>query len=212
MEFIPIAEEMGLIVPLGRWILREACMQTRSWQRASATSGLPQAIGVTVNLSARQLLQPELPGDVAAALRDSGLPAGCLTLEMTESMLVEDSNAILSRLRALKALGVRLAIDDFGTGYSSLAYLERFPVDLLKIDKSFVDKIGMGLDSPLARAMIGLGRELGMHVVAEGIETHMQWSSLRALGCELGQGFYLSRPLPAGQLADAMASRGSIAP
>jgi len=212
MEFIPIAEEMGLIVPLGRWILREACRQTRTWQRAYATSGLPQQIGVTVNLSARQLLQPELPADVAAALRDSGLPAGCLTLEMTESMLVEDSNAILARLRALKALGVRLAIDDFGTGYSSLAYLERFPVDLLKIDKSFVDKIGMGLDSPLARAMIGLGRELGMHVVAEGIETQVQWSSLRALGCEMGQGFYLSRPLPAGQLADAMATRGSIAP
>ena len=208
MEFIPIAEEMGLIVPLGRWILREACRQTRAWQRAYATSGLPQAIGVTVNLSARQLLQPELPSDVAAALRDSGLPAGCLTLEMTESMLVEDSNAVLARLRALKALGVRLAIDDFGTGYSSLAYLERFPVDLLKIDKSFVDKIGAGLESPLARAMIGLGRELGIHVVAEGIETHGQWASLRDLGCEMGQGFYLSRPLPPALLSEAMVSRG----
>jgi diguanylate cyclase (GGDEF)-like protein/PAS domain S-box-containing protein len=212
MEFIPIAEEMGLIVPLGRWILREACRQTRAWQRAYATSGLPQAIGVTVNLSARQLLQPELPSDVAAALRDSGLPAGCLTLEMTESMLIEDSNAVLARLRALKALGVRLAIDDFGTGYSSLAYLERFPVDLLKIDKSFVDKIGAGLESPLARAMIGLGRELGIHVVAEGIETHSQWASLRALGCEMGQGFYLSRPLPPALLSEAMVSRGTIAP
>jgi diguanylate cyclase (GGDEF)-like protein/PAS domain S-box-containing protein len=212
MEFIPIAEEMGLIVPLGRWILREACRQTRAWQRAYATSGLPQEIGVTVNLSARQLLQPELPSDVAAALRDSGLPAGSLTLEMTESMLVEDSNAVLARLRALKALGVRLAIDDFGTGYSSLAYLERFPVDLLKIDKSFVDKIGAGMESPLARAMIGLGRELGIHVVAEGIETHRQWSSLRDLGCEMGQGFYLSRPLPAGLLTEAMVARGSIAP
>jgi len=207
MEFIPIAEEMGLIVPLGRWILREACRQTRAWQRAYATSGLPQAIGVTVNLSARQLLQPELPSDVAAALRDSGLPAGCLTLEMTESMLIEDSNAVLARLRALKALGIRLAIDDFGTGYSSLAYLERFPVDLLKIDKSFVDKIGAGLESPLARAMIGLGRELGIAVVAEGIETHRQWSSLRDLGCEMGQGFYLSRPLPPSLLTEAMVSR-----
>jgi EAL domain-containing protein (putative c-di-GMP-specific phosphodiesterase class I) len=131
---------------------------------------------------------------------------------MTESMLVEDSNAVLARLRALKALGVRLAIDDFGTGYSSLAYLERFPVDLLKIDKSFVDKIGAGMESPLARAMIGLGRELGIHVVAEGIETHRQWSSLRDLGCEMGQGFYLSRPLPAGLLTEAMVARGSIAP
>jgi diguanylate cyclase (GGDEF)-like protein/PAS domain S-box-containing protein len=212
MEFIPIAEEMGLIVPLGRWILREACRQTRAWQRTYATSGLPQTIGVTVNLSARQLRQPELPSDVAGALRDSGLPPGCLTLEMTESMLVEDSNAVLARLRALKALGVRLAIDDVGTGATSLAYLERFPVDLLKIDKSFVDKIGAGLESPLARAMIGLGRELGIHVVAEGIETKGQWSSLRDLGCEMGQGFYLSRPLPPALLSDAIASRGSIAP
>ena len=210
MEFIPIAEEMGLIVPLGRWILREACLQTRAWQRAHSTSGLPQAVGVTVNLSARQLRQPELPADVAAALRESGLPPHCLTLEMTESMLVEESNAILARLRALKALGVRLAIDDFGTGYSSLAYLERFPVDLLKIDKSFVDKVGNGAESPLARAILGLGRELGMHVVAEGIETYGQWASLRELGCEMGQGFYLSRPMPAAQLADAIANRGVI--
>jgi EAL domain-containing protein (putative c-di-GMP-specific phosphodiesterase class I) len=127
-------------------------------------------------------------------------------------MLVEESNAVLARLRALKALGVRLAIDDFGTGYSSLAYLERFPVDLLKIDKSFVDKIGAGLESPLARAMIGLGRELGIHVVAEGIETHGQWASLRDLGCEMGQGFYLSRPLPPALLTEAIVSRGSIAP
>jgi diguanylate cyclase (GGDEF)-like protein/PAS domain S-box-containing protein len=212
MEFIPIAEEMGLIVPLGRWILREACRQTRAWQRAYATSGLPQEIGVTVNLSARQLLQPELPSDVASALRDSGLPPASLTLEMVESMLIEDSNAVLARLRALKALGVRLAIDDFGTGYSSLAYLERFPVDLLKIDKSFVDKIGVGLESPLARAMIGLGRELGIRVVAEGIETHGQWSSLRELGCEMGQGFYFSRPLPPALLTEAMVARGTSAP
>jgi EAL domain-containing protein (putative c-di-GMP-specific phosphodiesterase class I) len=131
---------------------------------------------------------------------------------MTESMLVEESNAVLARLRALKALGVRLAIDDFGTGYSSLAYLERFPVDLLKIDKSFVDKIGAGLESPLARAMIGLGRELGIHVVAEGIETHSQWASLRDLGCEMGQGFYLSRPLPPALFVEVMVARGSIAP
>lgn len=149
---------------------------------------------------------------VAAALEESHLPASRLELEITESVLLADNEATLATLHQLRCLGVGIAMDDFGTGYSSLAYLERFPVDLLKIDKSFVDKIGMGLDSPLARAMIGLGRELGMHVVAEGIETQVQWSSLRALGCEMGQGFYLSRPLPAGQLADAMATRGSIAP
>jgi len=120
---------------------------------------------------------------------------------------MDNTDAAIDGLHQLKALGIRLAIDDFGTGYSSLAYLERFPVDLLKIDKSFVDKIGAGLESPLARAMIGLGRELGIGVVAEGIETHRQWSSLRDLGCEMGQGFYLSRPLPPTLLTEAMVSR-----
>jgi EAL domain-containing protein (putative c-di-GMP-specific phosphodiesterase class I) len=207
MEFIPIAEETGLIVPLGRWILREACTQARRWQQTGCQGLEAAQIGVTINLSARQLQQNELPDDVRAALEVSGLAPESLTLEMTESMLIDDSEATLGRLRALKALGVRLAIDDFGTGYSSLAYLERFPVDLLKIDRSFVDKIGLGdTESPLARAILGLGRELGMRVVAEGIETEAQWTRLRELGCEFGQGFYLARPKPASELGRVMRS------
>jgi diguanylate cyclase (GGDEF)-like protein len=200
LEFIPVAEETGLIVPLGRWILREACRQTAVWQQAAALRGEP-AVGVSVNISARQLLQPELPFDVAAALAMTGIAPASLTLEVTESMLVDDSDATLNRLNALKALGVRIAIDDFGTGYSSLGYLERFAVDLLKIDKSFIDKLGtLHTESPLARAIVGLGRELGMHVVAEGIENEAQWDRLRDLGCELGQGYFLARPRPASEL------------
>ncbi|HTL38266.1 MAG TPA: EAL domain-containing protein, partial [Kofleriaceae bacterium] len=210
LDFIPIAEETGLIVPLGRWILREACTQARRWQEMGCQGLEAGQIGVTINLSARQLLQNELPDDVRAALDLSGLAPESLTLEMTESRLIDDSEATLGRLRALKALGVRLAIDDFGTGYSSLAYLERFPVDLLKIDRSFVDKIGLGDgESPLARAILGLGRELGMRVVAEGIETEAQWTRLRELGCELGQGFYLARPKPANELGRVQ--RGVVA-
>jgi EAL domain-containing protein (putative c-di-GMP-specific phosphodiesterase class I) len=199
-EFIPVAEETGLIVPLGRWILREACRQTAQWQQIAALRG-EQPVGVSVNISARQLAQPEFPFDVAAALAMSDLPASSLTLEVTESMLVDDSEATLNRLTALKALGIRIAIDDFGTGYSSLGYLERFAVDLLKIDKSFIDQVGtLHTESPLARAIVGLGRELGMHVVAEGIENEAQWLRLRDLGCDLGQGYFLAKPRPASEL------------
>jgi EAL domain-containing protein (putative c-di-GMP-specific phosphodiesterase class I) len=138
---------------------------------------------------------------VSTALETAGLDPGCLVLELTESMLVRDTLATLDRLRALKALGVRLAIDDFGTGYSSLAYLEQFPIDLLKIDKSFVDRIGHAgradgrAESPLARAVLGLGRVLGMRVVAEGIEHAGQHTRLQALACDYGQGYHFARPL-----------------
>jgi len=212
LDFIPIAEETGLIVPLGRWILREACRQTKAWQleletrKTDADWDSSALLGVTVNISARQLSQPDLVDDVRAALAASGLAPGALTLEMTESMLVDHSPVMLARLDALKAVGVRLAIDDFGTGYSSLGYLEQFPVDLLKIDKSFIDHLGgSGSESPLARAILGLGRELGMRVVAEGIETEAQWSRLAALGCDLGQGYYLSRPVSAEEVLDFLA-------
>jgi hypothetical protein len=136
-----VAEETGLIVPLERWVLNAACAQVRRWQATFPGAGLAS---LTVNLSGRHLASPGMVADVAAALAQSGLAASCLVLELTESMLVHDTHTALERLRALKALGVRLAIDDFGTGYSSLAYLQRFPVDLLKIDKSFVDGIGCG--------------------------------------------------------------------
>ena len=152
---------------------------------------------VGVNLSGRHLAHQEIVEDVAYALKSTGLTPSHLTLEMTESMLVHDNRATLERLHALKSLGVRLSIDDFGTGYSSLAYLERFPVDSLKMDRSFIATLDNGdSKSPLAEAVIGLGRILQLKVVAEGIETKAQWDRLRVLGCTLGQGFHISHPLP----------------
>ena len=197
-DFIALAEETGLIVPLGRWVLRNAATQARQWQMrfGPLLRGSGVLLSVAVNLSGRDLAQPELVHDVAETLRGSGLAASDLVLEMTESMLVHDNRATLERLHNLKSLGVKLSIDDFGTGYSSLAYLERFPVDTLKMDKSFIE--GLGVDqttSPLAEAVIGLGRILGLRVVAEGIETQGQWERLRELGCALGQGYHISPPV-----------------
>jgi EAL domain-containing protein (putative c-di-GMP-specific phosphodiesterase class I) len=204
-DFIPVAEETGLIVALGRVVLREACRQACAWQPAGGN-----ALTVTVNVSGRQLVDPDFVRDVATALAASGLPPASLVLEMTESVLIDDSEATLARLSELKALGLRIAIDDFGTGYSSLAYLQRFPVDLLKIDKSFIDEVGSGAaESPLARAILGLGGALGMLVVAEGVETGMQWDRLRELGCEFGQGFYLARPMPAEEVSLLLAGTDS---
>jgi predicted signal transduction protein with EAL and GGDEF domain len=198
MDFIPIAEDTGLIVPIEQWVLVAACRQVQQWRTAYPGSGLAS---LTVNVSGRHLATPAMVRDVSTALETAGLDPGCLVLELTESMLVRDTLATLDRLRALKALGVRLAIDDFGTGYSSLAYLEQFPIDLLKIDKSFVDRIGHAgradgrAESPLARAVLGLGRVLGMRVVAEGIEHAGQHTRLQALACDYGQGYHFARPL-----------------
>jgi len=216
LDFISLAEETGLIIPLGRWVLREACRQTREWQSrfGGALRGSSTSLIVGVNLSGRHLAQPELVSDVSDILRSSGLAPGHLVLEMTESMLVHDNRATLERLHALKELGVRLSIDDFGTGYSSLAYLERFPVDSLKMDRSFIAGLSAeNSKAPLAEAVIGLGRILGLRVVAEGIETREQWERLRLLGCGLGQGFYISRPVPAAEFehliqSSAAAPRG----
>jgi diguanylate cyclase (GGDEF)-like protein/PAS domain S-box-containing protein len=200
LDFISLAEETGLIVPLGRWVLREAALRTRDWQKrfGPLLRGSGTSLMVAVNLSGRHLAQPELLDDVADTLRVTGLAPNSLVLEMTESMLVHDNRATLERLHSLKSLGVRLSIDDFGTGYSSLAYLERFPVDTLKMDRSFIEGLGTETsNSPLAEAVIGLGRILGLKVVAEGIETQEQWDRLRVLGCALGQGYHISRPLAA---------------
>jgi EAL domain-containing protein (putative c-di-GMP-specific phosphodiesterase class I) len=181
-------------------VLHEACRAARGWQRPGAPP-----VRITVNLSGRQLLQPSLPDEVAAVLAATGLDAGCLVLEVTESMLVNDP-VVLDRLHALRALGVGLAIDDFGTGYSSLAYLQRFPVDTLKIDKSFVDGLG-GTDgeSPLAGAVVSIARSLRLRVVAEGVETVEQAQRLRALGCGLAQGYLFARPMPAEDLVRFLA-------
>jgi diguanylate cyclase (GGDEF)-like protein len=191
-EFIGLAEETGAIVGIGKWVLREACRQVREWQ---VRLDLPD-LEACVNLSARQFEQADFIASVQRALDETGLPPQCLTLEITESVLMSHTGDTVARLDDLRALGVRLAIDDFGTGYSSLSYLERFPVDVLKIDRSFVSGLAIGGDrSVLARAIVELGRALGLDVVAEGIERTDQATRLRELGCRLGQGYLFARPL-----------------
>lgn len=205
-QFIPLAEETGLIVSLGRWVLREACRQAQVWQ-AARTSGAP--LTLTVNVSGYQLQYDGVVADVRAALADSGLDPRNLVLEITESVLMQQNETILERLRALKAVGVRLAIDDFGTGYSSLGYLQRFPIDILKIDKAFVDDIGAtGAEPALVRAIIALGDTLQLQTIAEGIELRQQWHGLRELGCEMGQGFLFARPVTVGQIDALLAGHG----
>ncbi|WP_229076138.1 EAL domain-containing protein [Actinoplanes sp. DH11] len=193
LDFIPLAEETGMIVPIGEWVLREACRQAAGWN--ARRDGLPP-LTVSVNLSAVQLDRADLPDVVRSALDESGLPASCLVIELTESLIVDHRPETLRRLTAIKALGVRLAIDDFGTGYSSLAYLRRFPVDIIKIDKSFVDEVG---DVPAAAALthgiIQLGQALQLSTIAEGIEDLDQLTELTDGNCELGQGYYFAEPL-----------------
>ena len=203
-EFLTVARETGLIVPIGRFVLREACRQAIAWDRAGGpTAGLT----IAVNLSPRQLHEADLVETVVAALADAGLPAERLNLEITEAVLVDDSPTIVELLRRLKALGLRISIDDFGTGYSSLSYLRRLPIDTLKIAKPFVDVVTKGTqDEALARAVVALARSLQLEVIAEGIEEEAQLDLLVRMGCELGQGYLVSRPVPADKLL-AIASR-----
>ncbi|NWG13204.1 MAG: EAL domain-containing protein, partial [Acidobacteria bacterium] len=190
-EFIPVAESTGLIVPLGRWILREACRQLRDWQQSLSIS---QEVSVSVNLSAAQFIQPELVEQVGEALQEFNLEPHCLVVELTESVIMENPEAVISLLMRLRVLGVRIALDDFGTGYSSLSYLRQFPVDLLKIDRSFVRGAAASADSvEIIRAINWLAHQLGLRVVAEGIENEEQLDLMRSLGCEDGQGFFFSR-------------------
>jgi diguanylate cyclase (GGDEF)-like protein/PAS domain S-box-containing protein len=205
LEFIPLAEESGLIVPLGQWTIQEACRQVRVWQREIPAD---EPIALNVNLSVRQLHYPNLVNDVADALDDSGLLPSRLILEITESALMVDTAATLSRLFQLKSLGVRLAVDDFGTGYSSFAYLRRFPVDILKIDKSFVDGVATEpTASALVDAMIRIGKTLRLETVAEGVEKSEQADRLRTLQCDIGQGFLWSRPLPSDAITTMLRER-----
>ncbi|MFI5930900.1 EAL domain-containing protein [Actinoplanes sp. NPDC051494] len=194
MDFIPLAEATGLIVPLGRWVLEEACRQAMAW---AEQTGQPP-VKMAVNVSVRQFDRTDLVAEVRDVLTRTGMPADRLCLEMTESVLMTDTEENLAQLVQLKTLGVTLAIDDFGTGYSSLAYLRRFPVDTLKIDRSFVERLGeQNDDAALASTIVQLGQSLGMSTVAEGIEEYGQLAALRAMGCTFAQGFYFSRPVPA---------------
>jgi len=193
MQFIPIAEETGLILPIGRWVLRTACQQNVAWQR----QGLPALI-IAVNLTARQFRDEQLLVDVSSILAETGMAAKLLELEIAESMLTHDVENTLLVLADIKALGIRVAIDDFGTGYSSLATLQRFPLDTIKIDRSFVRDIAGGIDdSGLADAIIAMGKSLSMTVVAQGVETKAQADFLRIHACDELQGFYFKRPMPA---------------
>jgi diguanylate cyclase (GGDEF)-like protein len=199
--FIPLAEESGLILDIGRWVLAEACRRGAEWQSVAP------GVQVAVNLSGWQLEQPDIVEEVAAALERSGLPQHTLVLELTETILMHDTEATIAKLRALKDLGARLAIDDFGTGYSSLRYLQRFPIDVLKIPKPFVDELAGEVETGvLARAILDLSRHLGLRTVAEGIETAEQLERLRALGCPFGQGFLLAKPMPFGKLIELFSS------
>jgi EAL domain-containing protein (putative c-di-GMP-specific phosphodiesterase class I) len=191
-EFLGAAEESGLIVPLGEWVLREACAQGAAWQRATWD------VGVSVNVSARQITAPGFTARVAAILAEADLPPGALTIEVNEQVLVEQDGLIIDRLADLHRQGVRLAIDDFGTGYASLAHLRRLPLDVIKIDPSFV--AGLGHDDTLTlltRTVVQVGRDLGLRVIAEGIEEPRQLSALREMGCGYGQGFLVARPMAA---------------
>jgi diguanylate cyclase (GGDEF)-like protein/PAS domain S-box-containing protein len=202
-DFIPVAEDTGLIVELGRWVLRQSCRDAADWQRRFGAAAPSK---VNVNLSARQLQQAGLVDDVAAALGDSGLPASNLVLEITESVLMQDAASAVGRLTELKNLGVQLAIDDFGTGYSSLSYLQQFPVDTLKIDKSFIDGVGREAErAALTSAIIDLSRTLGLKTVAEGIEEAAQATELTLLGCDVGQGYHFARPMDRERLEQTIA-------
>jgi len=197
-QFIPAAEDMGLIVPIGQWVLREAFAQAVKLQEDFPAS---PPLTMAVNLSPRQLNQGDIVGDVRRAIRDSGVDPSTLVLEITESLMMADADLAIRRLEEMKGLGVRLAMDDFGTGYSSLSYLSKFPVDILKMDRSFLEAES-DADSGLAAAVVALGATLDMQVVAEGIELTTQMSALRQLGCELGQGFLFARPMSFASVAD----------
>ncbi|HEY1492176.1 MAG TPA: bifunctional diguanylate cyclase/phosphodiesterase, partial [Steroidobacteraceae bacterium] len=209
-RFIQVVEECGQIEKLGRWVLRRACQDLCAW-RAAIPGG--SELRLAVNISGRHLQHGDLTGDVAQALQESGLEAGNLVIELTESTIMYNTDANLERFHKLKALGVRLAIDDFGTGYSSLSYLHRFPIDILKIDRSFVSRLTNSDNGPeLASAVITLGETLGLDTVAEGIELEAQVGALLELGCVAGQGFLFAKAGPLEQISKSafVARRGAL--
>lgn len=191
--FIPVAEESGLIIPIGQWVLREACRQMREWQARFPTD---PPLTISVNLSSKQLSQPDLVEQIEQILRETGLDAHCLRLELTENTLMTHAESAMGILAQLRALGVAVQLDDFGTGYSSLAYLHRSPLPTIKVDRSFVSQMDMGEGrSEVVQAIVTLAHNLSMEVIAEGVETAEQLARLKALGCEFGQGYHFSKPL-----------------
>ena len=208
-RFVPLAEETGLIVELGRWVLLQACADAARWRDVAP---LLAAGSVSVNVSARQLAHPRFPSDVAQALRASGLAPGRLVLEITESAVIVDMDGALATMHALRATGVRLALDDFGTGYSSMSYVQRLPVEVLKVDKSFIDPItGPGQGTALAEVVLKLAQATGLRTVAEGVETPRQAAALRALGCDSGQGWTWSRAVALDELGAALTALPVVA-
>jgi diguanylate cyclase (GGDEF)-like protein/PAS domain S-box-containing protein len=205
-QFIPLAEETGLIIPIGRWVLREACKKGVELQRVFPS---PQPLRMSINLSVKQLQAESIVADVREALEASSLPPSSLVLEVTETVMLADADIAAARLHELKDLGVRIAMDDFGTGYSSLSYLSRLPVDILKMDRSFL--VAGNADNGLAAAIMAIGERLGMEVIAEGIETTEQSDSLKKLGFELGQGFLFGKAMPHPSLVDHLLGDGTAA-
>jgi len=207
-EFIPLAEELGLIVEIGRYVLRTACRETARWREEPGSTDLC----VGVNVSSQQLQNDGFVADVEQALGDAGLPATALVLEITESTLLSDTALVQERISALKGLGIRIALDDFGTGYSSLAYLRAFPIDYLKIDRSFVDELSQRDNDQglvMVRSIISIGHNLNLGVIAEGIEQPGQLDELREAGCNTGQGFLFARPVPPDEVPDLLARSSS---
>jgi len=205
-KFIPIAEETGLIVSLGRWILRQACIKAKQWQTEYPDA---QNLVMSVNLSIRQLLEKDIIAQVAAILEETGLKPEHLKLEITETMMLHDTSATIETMTTLQQLGVRLAIDDFGTGYSSMSYLSQLPLNTLKIDRSFINRIGVSdSDEAIIHTLLSLARTLRLSVTCEGIETQEQFTYLKNLGCDTGQGYLMHKPLPAAQIEALLAGEG----
>ena len=194
LDFIPIAEETGWILPIGKWVLERACAQLALWQ---TQTGTVPPLTMSVNLSGKQFSQPNLVEEIRALLQKHAITPNSLKLEITESAIMEHAEVVTERLLKLREIGVRLGLDDFGTGYSSLSYLHRFPLDTLKIDRSFITRMLEGGENrEIVKTIVALGKNLGMDVVAEGIETLDQLADLRSLSCANGQGFLFARPLP----------------
>jgi EAL domain-containing protein (putative c-di-GMP-specific phosphodiesterase class I) len=206
-EFIPIAEGSGLILPIGEWVLRSAVRQMKAW----LDQGYPPDMTIAVNLSLAQFRHPGLVELVVDVLQESGLPAHCLELELTESVAMHDPVAAIAVVSRLRALGVLLSVDDFGTGYSSLSYLKQFQVHKLKIDQSFIRQISEdGHDQSIVRAILGMAESLGMLTIAEGVETAAQLAELERLGCDEVQGYLFGKPLPAAEFEDFVRQRGLV--